>query len=441
MIETTTFGACENTEALTALNRECFCLSLDQAALSRALEVELGTPGLYPLTQERCPYLFSALPVFVTQRHLENMRAVISAVESVVQSQGWREHLLNSAADIVRHSPRGAKSVFMGYDFHIGGHGVGLIEINTNAGGALLNNVLARAQRACCPDVARLALPKDITQPLEETIVAMFQREWLLAGNSRPLASVAIVDERPFEQYLYPEFILFRELFLRYGINAVIATPEQLVLDRGSLRVDGQVIDLVYNRLTDFLLEQPANAVLRNAYLVDAIVLTPHPQAHALYADKRNLALLTDPDALNALGVPAAIQNTLLKGIPHTEVVDPAQADRLWSARKGLFFKPTAGYGSKAAWRGDKISRRVWGEILAGDYVAQALVPPGERYGEGDEAAPLVFKYDLRNYVYDGAVQWVAARLYQGQTTNFRTPGGGFAPVYSCVPGDPVARG
>ncbi len=27
-------------------------------------------------------------------------------------------------------------------------------------------------------------------------------------------------------------------------------------------------------------------------------------------------------------------------------------------------------------------------------------------------------------------MQWVAARLYQGQTTNFRTPGGGFAPVY-----------
>ena len=33
--------------------------------------------------------------------------------------------------------------------------------------------------------------------------------------------------------------------------------------------------------------------------------------------------------------------------------------------------------------------------------------------------------------VYDAAVQWVAARLYQGQTTNFRTPGGGFAPVYA----------
>jgi hypothetical protein len=40
-------------------------------------------------------------------------------------------------------------------------------------------------------------------------------------------------------------------------------------------------------------------------------------------------------------------------------------------------------------------------------------------------------KFDVRNYVYDGDVLWVAARLYQGQTTNMRTPGGGFAPVYS----------
>jgi len=38
-------------------------------------------------------------------------------------------------------------------------------------------------------------------------------------------------------------------------------------------------------------------------------------------------------------------------------------------------------------------------------------------------------KLDIRNYTYDGKVQLVAARLYQGQTTNFRTAGGGFAPV------------
>lgn len=38
-------------------------------------------------------------------------------------------------------------------------------------------------------------------------------------------------------------------------------------------------------------------------------------------------------------------------------------------------------------------------------------------------------KMDVRLYTYDGQVLLAAARLYQGQTTNFRTPGGGFAPV------------
>jgi hypothetical protein len=37
----------------------------------------------------------------------------------------------------------------------------------------------------------------------------------------------------------------------------------------------------------------------------------------------------------------------------------------------------------------------------------------------------------LRCYVYDARVLSVAARLYRGQTTNFRTPGGGFAAVLS----------
>jgi hypothetical protein len=38
-------------------------------------------------------------------------------------------------------------------------------------------------------------------------------------------------------------------------------------------------------------------------------------------------------------------------------------------------------------------------------------------------------KVDIRCYAYAGEVQLVAARLWQGQTTNFRTPGGGFARV------------
>jgi hypothetical protein len=54
-------------------------------------------------------------------------------------------------------------------------------------------------------------------------------------------------------------------------------------------------------------------------------------------------------------------------------------ADDLWARRKQLFFKPAAGYGSKAAYRGDKVTKRVFEEMLAGNYIAQALVPPSSR--------------------------------------------------------------
>ena len=105
-----------------------------------------------------------------------------------------------------------------------------------------------------------------------------------------------------------------------------------------------------------------------------------------------------------------------------------ADANALWKTRRQLFFKPVSGYGSKAVYRGDKLTRRVFEQIIQGGYVAQSWVPPSERFWPVDGVIQQ-FKMDLRNYSYKGQVQLVAARLYQGQTTNFRTPGGGFAAV------------
>ena len=415
--------------SIQALNSECFCISLDTEALRRALQSEIGQPDLFDLVRERCPYLFAARPVFVLKSHMARMAALVQAIESVVALPAYREEVLARSPAIARHDPGGALGVFFGYDFHVTEGGFGLIEINTNAGGAMLNAVLARAQRACCPAMEHLVPPLATADALEARIVAMFRHEWMLSGHARALRSIAIVDEAPGQQYLYPEFLLFEQLFERHGLQAVIAGPDEFSLRGGLLWHGETAIDLVYNRLTDFSLATPASATLRAAYLENAMVLTPHPQAHALYADKRNLALLSDAKRLHALGVPQATQDVLLAGIPHTEVVDPANAERLWRERRRLFFKPFAGFGSRAAYRGDKLTQRVWQEILAGDYIAQALVTPGERVISDEEPAQ-VLKFDLRDYTYDGQVQWVAARLYQGQTTNFRTPGGGFAPVY-----------
>ena len=258
------------------------------------------------------------------------------------------------------------------------------------------------------------------------------------AGAGRSQAS-PLSTRRPKTSRSTPSSWLFQQLFAQHGIQAVIADPAALEWRDGVLWHRDLAVDLVYNRLTDFYLEQAGSAALREAYLQRGVVLTPHPQAHALYADKRRLALFSDAVQLQALGVPADTQRILLDNVPATEVVDSANAERLWNTRRSLFFKPWAGYGSKAAYRGDKLTRRVWQDILAGHYVAQAIVAPGERMNDerdrpvGVAKAAKALKFDLRAYVYDGAVQWMAARLYQGQTTNLRTPGGGFAPVFSTV--------
>lgn len=412
------------------LNNKCFCMSLDHAALRNALASELALPELLALVEERCPYLFSARPVFISDSHAERMANVVRAVESVVALSAYRSRVLEGAPAIVRHDPGGAKGVFFGYDFHLREDDIGLIEINTNAGGVMLNAVMARAHRACCLDRKQLAVVAAAAAHLEKDIVDMFHMEWQRCGRDRPLQTIAIVDTEPQQQYLYPEFVLFQRLFERHGLRAVIADPSELKLQDGVLWHGEMAIDLVYNRLTDFLLELPASAALRAAYLQHAIVLTPHPQAHALFADKRNLALLSDARQLQGLGVPQHVQEILLANILPTEVVNAADGERLWSERRRLFFKPTAGFGGRAAYRGDKITKRVWQDILAGEYVAQKIMVPGDRV-IGSHEDPQLLKFDLRLYTYHGAVQWTAARMYQGQTTNFRTPGGGFAPVYS----------
>ncbi|MDO9598331.1 MAG: hypothetical protein Q7J47_11485 [Azoarcus sp.] len=411
-----------------ALNRDCNCRSLDVGRLRQQLEAEPALFGLAAEIERSRPHLFSATAVFIPPTTLQAMSEVVAATEAVIALPGFQSEVLGRAPAIAQldHGPRG---VFMGYDFHLCASGPQLIEINTNAGGALLNRALAHAQHACCAEIEPYLRPTANLDRLDAVWLQMFLDEWTLQrGGGRP-TRIAIVDDEPTQQYLHPEFLLFQHLFRSAGIDAVIADPAALSWQDGRLLHDGQVVDLVYNRLTDFYLDTPKAAPLRAAFEAGAVVLTPHPRAHALHADKRNLALLSDPARLAVLGVPAELISRLVAGIPRTVEVTPELAERLWAARRGLFFKPACGFGSRAAYRGDKLTRRVWEEILGGGYIAQAIALPSERLvnidGQDSE-----LKLDVRAYVYAGQIQLVAARLYMGQTTNFRTPGGGFAPVF-----------
>ena len=423
---------CRAATSIDALNRTCYCLSLDEEALRRGLEADLGARGLSSAMVETHPHLFASVPMFVSHEHVERMAHVIGAVEAVVATPHFHRAALAWAPDIARFDP-GSPGGLLGYDFHLAVAGPKLIEINTNPGGALLNAILGRAHRSCCADAAGLAMAPMESDHIEEALFEVFMTEWRLQRNDAPLMSVAIIDEAPEQQYLYPEFLLYRQLFSRHGIEVTICDPRELARKDARLWHRSQSIDFVYNRLTDFALEQPAQTVLKLAYLAGEVVVSPHPRAHAFYADKRNLTLLCDESFLREAGVTDDAISTLLAAIPRTEIMTAGNRDALWAKRRQLFFKPAAGYGSKAAYRGDKLTKRVWEEMAKGTYVAQALVAPSERH-LADTQTTTTLKADVRNYAYAGVVKLVAARLYQGQTTNFRTPGGGFAPVFTETP-------
>ena len=70
-------AASPNAALIKVLNSECFCISLDDDALQQALQSEIGQPDLFELIRERCPYLFAARPVFVSQTHTARMAQLV----------------------------------------------------------------------------------------------------------------------------------------------------------------------------------------------------------------------------------------------------------------------------------------------------------------------------------------------------------------------------
>lgn len=240
------------------LNKNCFCVTLDLPSLREAMEREAGEPAFFETFIRPKAHLFSHVPVFLSATTVDEMRAIAAAVETTAQLAAYKAAVLSWAPEIARadHGPIGA---LMGYDFHLGEDGPRLIEINTNAGGAFLNAFLARAQRACC---AEMDIPPTLLS-FEDAAFRMFQNEWIRQRGTGAPERIAIVDDNPPEQYLYPEFVLARQVLAARGVDAVIADAGHLSYDDGQLSVDGKTIDLVYNRVTDFAFDQPEHKALQ----------------------------------------------------------------------------------------------------------------------------------------------------------------------------------
>ncbi|PAU80344.1 hypothetical protein CK501_07790 [Halovibrio salipaludis] len=411
------------------LNRECHCITLDQKALEQSFQDQFrDTDDESPVIPE-LHHLFSNTAVFIPEADVSTMERTVQAIESATQLPAYQEHALSWAPAIAHFDP-GPIGALMGYDFHLGPNGPQLIEINTNAGGAFLNAELARAQHQCCTPAQQNPSSHQRLEGFQDAVFAMFEHEWQKQrGDSTTPRRLAIVDDAPQNQFMFPEFRIAQRLLSARGLETLIVDPSELEYANGKLTGGGKSIDMVYNRLVDFALETPPHATLRRAYLDGAAVVTPNPRVHALLANKRNLTLLSASQTLRDWGLNEADVEYLERAVPKTRMVSREDATELWGARRELFFKPVAGHGSKGVYRGSKITRRVFESILEDDYIAQQLVPAGERSIRIDDAVT-TRKVDIRLYTYAGKRLLTAARLYKGQTTNFRTPGGGFAPVF-----------
>jgi hypothetical protein len=294
-------------DVAAAFNRDCHCITVDRDSLDAELAADLEDGDLAAALRRTHRDLFAAFPVFVSTAHLGAMRRVVAAVEAATRTPGFRDAV---AARVERSEPERTSAPLLGFDFHLPDGDPTtvpqLIEINTNPGGVLLALYAARAQRACCAEVEEMRSGAPRGAEVETALVAMV-REAARDCHGDSL-SVAIVDEDPPSQFLFPELRLYRRLFARSGMEAAIADPSALHERGDRLALDGRPLDVVYNRLTDFELRQPPTAALRDAWRSGRVGLTPDPWDHALYADKRNFTALGDAERLHLAHRAAALR-------------------------------------------------------------------------------------------------------------------------------------
>ncbi len=344
------------------------------------------------------------------------------AIQAFYRVSRRREYQDQLTPDPVGSVPIPHQSVLMAYDFHSNEAGeLFLIEINTNASGYLLASVM---------EMVKLGIKPEDYQPLK-LLRESFLSELTAFGHPHSKAPfVAITDEDLRNQKMYPEFLMYRDLFTSWGWRAELVEAKEFTFHDGKLRTPkGEIVDLVYNRATDFYFNNPELSALREAHVARAACVTPNPREYWLLADKERLINLSFDDFWRRLNAPEcreAIQKVLL---PTYEKSHFSSENEIWDQRKSLFFKPRQSHGGKSVYRGESVSRKVFERLMSEDVVIQRF-QPAQKFPTDDPRSVLAnWKFDIRFFVYQDKIQLAAARAYQGQVTNFASPLGGFTLV------------
>ncbi len=323
-------------------------------------------------------------------------------------------------ANISDYSFPDTPSVLSSFDFHLNlDNTLKLIEVNTNASMSLILSYLFAAHDK-----------QDISEKINLNILSSFNNTYKKTLN-KELKSIVIIDDQPENQKMLGEFYLFKHLFTSNDIACEIEDSCNIEFSNSdqnlALKIKNKnfYTDFIYNRDTDFFLERPAVSELLQAYKNNTICLSPNPYEYKLQADKENLV------NISAFGH-NFIKEDQLKFIkthlPNTFITTTVDADLLWSQKSKYFFKPKNSFGSKAVYKGKSLTKNKFSEVYNNNFIAQEWIKPGTIQID-PENTNQTYKFDLRFYTFEGKIQAVGARLYQGQLTNFKNIGGGLAPV------------
>ena len=351
------------------------------------------------------PYTIE-LPKSVLQEAQESVALLFGLRQKEKYQKSYEKEL-----SAMRIADPGNKSIVMSYDFHVNADNrLKLIEVNTNASFLALGYEMYRMRE----------MPLPVSDFDMQEVRRNIETEMNLQGKSvDPGFRIAIIDDKPQQQRLYSEFLVYDEYFKSWGWNSTISDISEVNLEK---------TELIYNRHTDFLLQEPASRLLKAAFDERRICFSPNPYEYFLLADKQRMIDWSHTANLNEWDVSAVERALLSSMVPASMDLNSEFQEDVWAKRKGFFFKPKRAFGSKQSFRGASISRRAFNEIIGHEFIAQQYFPAPELLFETPEG-PQNFKYDLRCYAYRDRLQLVVARLYQGQVTNLRTPHGGFACV------------
>lgn len=358
------------------------------------------------------PPVFSQ-PVSLSLKAYQEIKLTIKSLFQLKKREDYQQSLNKKAPKTALKNQK-HDSVLMAYDFHIDQHDQPkLIEVNTNASGFLLVNSLYQFQ-----NLSYKKAREDLKNSFQTEWRKFINKEEKVKEENSPQKTV-LIDDHLFSQKMAVEFYMYKDFFQSMAWPFEVCEAQSLTVnDKGELYTSHkEKVDFIYNRSTDFYFKNHPH--LAEVYLKGTCVISPHPREYYLLADKNRLCdWFIQKDKWEELKL---IQNHL----PFSEVLDSHNKERIWTHRKKYFFKPRQGYSGRGAYRGASLTHKKFEELSQLKSLVQDFIPPSTVIDSTGQK----WKVDFRAYVYEDQIQQLAARVYQGQLTNFKQPGSGYATV------------